>query len=121
MAEPEPTLGDALAAVNARIVALERLTRLCEVGALTVDEFLVEKAAILGHRQSDLSIARAPDAPPISFHPAEPRRPKGRSLAGRLGWTLVPLGLVAGLALTAVSQPDLAARALDEAMRIVGL
>lgn len=119
--EPEPTLGDALATVNARIAALERLTRLCEAGALTVDEFLVEKAAILGYRQSDLSAPRAPDAPPISFHPAEPRRPKGRSLAGRLGWTLIPLGLVAGLGLSAMSQPELAGRALDEAMRIVGL
>ncbi len=119
-AEPEPTLGDALATVNARIAALERLTRLREAGALTVDEFLVEKAAILGHRPSDLSGPRAPDAPPISFRPAESSRPKGRSLAGRLGWTLIPLGLVAGLGLSALSQPELTERALDEAMRIIG-
>lgn len=117
----EPTLGGALATVNARISALERLTRLCEAGALTVDEFLVEKAAILGHHPSDLSAPRASDAPPISFRAAESRRPKSRSLAGRLGWMLIPLGLVAGLGLSALSQPELTERGLDEAMRIIGV
>ena len=47
-------------------------------------------------------------------------RPKGRSLAGRLGWALIPFGLVAGLALSAVSQPDATARAWDEALRMIG-
>jgi len=117
---PAPTPGDALATVNARLAALERLAALCEAGALTVDEFLAEKAAVLGHPPSALSGSRAYDAPPISFHPAARARPKGRSLAGRLGWALIPFGLVAGLALSAVSQPDATARAWDEALRMIG-
>lgn len=118
--ETEPTLTDALATVNARLAALERLARLCETGALTVDEFLVEKAAILGHRRSDLSGPQASDAPPISFHPVSRARPRGRSLAGRIGWALIPLGLVAGLGLSAFSQPDATARVFDEALRMIG-
>ena len=74
---PPPT---ALAAVHARLEALERLTRLCEAGALTIDEFLVEKAAILGHPRSNLAAPRGEGEPPISFVPAAPR---GRNAASR--------------------------------------
>jgi len=118
--ELEPTLAGALATVNAHLAALERLTRLCEAGALTADEFLVEKAVILGHGQSNLSGPRAPDAPPISFYPANRARPQGRSLAGRLGWMLIPIGLVVGLGLSAFSQPDATARVWDETLRMIG-
>jgi hypothetical protein len=105
---PSPSLpADPLAAVQARLDALERLTRLCEAGALTVDEFLAEKAAILGHPPSNLAAPRAENGLPISFSPAAPRRPvRGRSLLGRLGWTILPLGLIGGAGLTALSQPE---------------
>ena len=112
----EPTLGEALALVNVRLEALERR----EAGALTADEFLAEKAAILGHGPSNLAGPRAPDAPPIGFRPAHRDAPRGRSLAGRLGWMLIPAGLVAGLGLSAISQPDATARAWDEALRMIG-
>lgn len=118
--ESEPTLADALGAVNARLAALERLTRLCEAGALTADEFLAEKAAILGYARSNLLGPGAHDAQPIGFQPAHRDAPRGRSLAGRLGWMLIPAGLVAGLGLSAISQPDATARAWDEALRMIG-
>ena len=85
---PAPQVAtDALAAVHARLEALERLTRLCEAGALTIDEFLTEKAAILGHPRSALTTPREEGEPPISFVPSAPRRTaRGKSLLGRLGW-----------------------------------
>ncbi len=79
---PQPTApilpaDGALTVVHARLDALERLTRLCEAGALTIDEFLLEKAAILGHPRTNLAGSLAKDEPsaPISFMPAAPRRP----------------------------------------------
>ncbi len=121
---PPPVANDALIGIHARLEALERLTRLCEAGALTIDEFLVEKAAILGHPRSNLLVSHEDGqiAAPISFVPAAPRRPaRGRSLLGRLGWTIVPLGLVAGLGLTAISQPDAAAQLWQEGLRLFGV
>jgi len=113
---------DAMAAVNARIEVLERLTRLCEAGALTVDEFLAEKAQVLGHPRSNLagSPDDAPAAAPISFTPAHARPKRGRSLLGRLGWFILPIGLVAGLGLTAVTQPELVAQGWQESLRLLG-
>ncbi|MGQ0660244.1 hypothetical protein [Sphingosinicella sp.] len=119
---PASQVAGAIAAANARLEALERLTRLCEAGALTIDEFLIEKAAILGYPCSDLVTPREEGEPPISFIPAAPRAPpRGRSLLGRLGWTIVPLGLVAGLGLSAFSQPDATALLWQESLRLFGL
>jgi hypothetical protein len=42
------------------------------------------------------------------------------SLLGRLGWFILPIGLVAGLGLTAVTQPDLAAQGWQESLRLLG-
>jgi hypothetical protein len=110
-----------LAAVQERLDALERLTRLCESGALTIDEFLVEKAAILGHPRSNLAgPADGSTAAPISFKPAKRRPPQGRSLLGRLGWFILPIGLMAGIGLTAVTQPDAAAQYWQEGLRLFG-
>ena len=118
---PRPA-ADPLAAVHARLDALERLTRLCEAGALTIDEFLVEKAAILGHPSSNLMTPRAEGQPPISFIPAAPRSTRrGRSLLGRLGWTILPLGLIGGIGLTALSQPEATAQLWQEGLRLFGL
>jgi hypothetical protein len=119
---PPAITADGLVAVRARLEALERLTRLCGAGALTIDEFLVEKAATLGHPPSSLMAPRGEGAPPISFAPATRRKQKrGKSLLGRLGWTILPLGLIGGLALTAISQPDAAALAWQEGLRLFGL
>jgi hypothetical protein len=116
--QPDP---DPLAAVHARLDALERLTRLCEAGALTIDEFLVEKAAILGHLPSKLATPCPEGEPPISFVRSTPRAPKrGKSLLGRLGWAILPLGLISGLGLTALSQPEASMRLWEEGLRIFG-
>ena len=57
----------------------------------------------------------------VSFVPAAARKPaRGKSLLGRLGWTILPLGLIGGVALTAISQPDEAWRLWEEALRILG-
>lgn len=117
---PSPVADDALAAVNARLGALERLTRLCEAGALTIDEFLVEKAAILGHPRSNLAAPRGDDEAPISFQPARTAPARGRSLLGRLGWFILPIGLAAGVGLTAITQPDAAAQIWQEGLRLLG-
>lgn len=117
-ASSAPILTDALVAVHARLDALERLTRLCEAGALTIEEFLAEKAAILGHPRSALLEPRAEGEPPISFAPAGPR---GRSLLSRLGWTILPLGLVGGLVLAALTQPEMATQIWQEGLRLFGL
>jgi len=118
---PLPPANDPLTAVHARLEALERLTRLCEAGALTIDEFLIEKAAILGHPPSNLAAPRGEGEPPISFVSAAPRAPKrGKSLLGRLGWTILPLGLIGGLGLSALSQPEAAMRLSEEGLRLFG-
>ena len=118
---PPPSIADgALNAVLARLDALERLARLCEAGALTIDEFLVEKAAILGHPRSNLSKHRDDAAKPISFQPATAPTPRGRSLLGRIGWMVLPIGLAAGLGLTAATQPDAAAQVWQEGLRLFG-
>jgi hypothetical protein len=118
---PPPIVGESLAAVNARIEALERLTRLCEAGALTVDEFMAEKALILGHPQSNLAGSEDRSSGPITFHPATAEAAPRRSLLGRLGWFILPLGLAGGLGLAALTQPDAAARIWQEALRLFGV
>lgn len=119
---PPEIAADPLAVVHIRLNALERLTRLCEAGALTVDEFLAEKATILGHPRSNLLEPRADGGTPISFIPTAPRPPmRSKSLLGRLGWTIIPLGLIGGIGLTALSQPDAAAQMWQEGLRLLGL
>ena len=121
VASAPPSIADeSLAAVNARIEALERLTRLCEAGALTIDEFMAEKARILGHPQSNLAGSTG-NSGPISFQPAKAKSPPRRSLFGRLGWFILPLGLAAGLGLAALTQPDAALEVWQEALRLFGL
>ncbi|MGE0178442.1 MAG: SHOCT domain-containing protein [Sphingomonas sp.] len=117
-----PAVSGSLAAVQERLDALERLTRLYEAGALTIDEFLIEKAAILGHPRSNLGGPKVDAGPhaPISFQPVKVRPRRGRSLFGRLGWFILPIGLVAGLALTALTQPDASAQIWQETLRLFG-
>ncbi len=109
--------------IDRRLTALERLTRLAEQGALSAEEFAEEKALVLGR-----FAARPAPQGPVSFVPAAPRperqpRPRGPSLFGRLfgGWRVIPVGLVAGLALSFATQPQATIGVFDEALRLFGI
>ena len=67
--EPAPVAPPAseLHAVNERLTALERLVRLYEQGALSLEEFATEKLLILGE---------PPHAVPVHFVPARHRGAK---------------------------------------------
>lgn len=96
-----------LQAVNERLTALERLVRLYEQGALSVEEFAAEKMLILG----DL-----PRVAPVHFVPAEPRRARrGPSLLGRmLSWQFLLLCVVAGIGLSFATQPEASTRLVTQ-------
>jgi len=95
-----------------RLVALERLARLAKQGALTPEEFALEKARILAHP----FVEPAPAAGP-AFEP----RPPTPSLAGRMfGWKFLPVTLAAGLGLSFATQPRETFRFFEEAMRLLG-
>lgn len=104
-AEPAPVSPPApdYQAVDQRLTALERLVRLYEQGALTIEEFAAEKTLILG----DL-----PRVTPVHFVPAQPRVPKrGPSLLGRiLSWQFLLVCLVVGIALSFAAQPEATSR-----------
>lgn len=95
--DPEPPAVPSLQAVNERLTALERLVRLYEAGALSIEEFNAEKLAIMGE---------APRVTPVHFVPAAPRK-RSPSLLGRLlRWWLLPLCLAAGIGLSYATQPE---------------
>ena len=107
-AAPDPP---SIGQVGDRLSALERLTRLYEQGALSADEFLDEKAAILGRRA---------DAP-VSFSPSRPPSARGPSLLGRVfDWKLLLISLVVGLGFSFVTQPDTTLRLFDQVGRYFG-
>src|SRR5690349_16333229 len=58
--------------VHDRLTALERLTCLFELGALSAEEFAAEKALVLALPADEL-VLRQPA--PVGFVPAAPRRP----------------------------------------------
>ena len=105
--EPEPVAPPPLQAVNDRLDALERLVRLYEVGALSVEEFAAEKAQIMGEP------ARVA---PVHFVPAEPRgRRRGPSLLGRmLSWQFLLLCVAAGIGLSYATQPEATNRLVSQ-------
>lgn len=105
--------------VHDRLTALERLTRLYELGALTADEFIDEKALILGRAAGDQA---AYPVAPVHFVPAAPRRPqRGPSLVGRmLSWQFLLLSLVVGLAFSFATQPDTTLRFFNQIFRALG-
>ena len=93
--------------VGDRLSALERLAQLFERGALTAEEFAAAKALILNPQ----------DLPA----PERVRPEPGPSLLGRLfDWRVIPVGLVAGLALSFASQPRETTRFFEEALRVIG-
>lgn len=115
---PAPSSPDYLV-VHDRLTAIERLTRLRDQGALTVEEYAAEKAIVLGLPADEL-VLHAPA--PADWPAAPPPRPaRGPSLLARLfDWKLVPLALAAGLGLSYASQPQETLRFFDEALRLVG-
>ena len=97
--------------VHDRLSALERLARLRDQGALTEEEFAAEKSAILGDPQ-ELVL----NEPLLAHEPT--RRP---TLLGHLfGWKIIPVGLVAGLALSYASQPRETLRFFGDALSLFG-
>jgi hypothetical protein len=114
-AEPAPPRPDL---VEQRLTSLERLTRLYEQGVLTVDEFIEEKALILGRRAAE----PAEGAAPVHFVPAAPRAPqRGPSLVGRmLSWRFLLFSLVVGIAFSFAVQPDTTARFFTQLLRALG-
>ncbi len=106
-AEPAPVAAPGPSAdldrANERLTALERLVRLYEQGALSLEEFAAEKLLILG------DVARPA---PVHFVPAGSRRAKrGPSLLGRmLSWQFLLLCLAAGIGLSFATQPEATSR-----------
>ena len=124
-AAPLPPLPASLSAdygwIHERLSAVERLVRLYDQGALTSAEFAAEKAVILG---GDVQAPLPARSQPVSFVPARTAahvsRP-GPSLIGRvLRWQIMLPGLVAGIVLSLVSQPEATVHFADEALRIFG-
>lgn len=111
-APPRPDL------VEHRLTSLERLTRLYEQGVLTADEFIDEKALILGRRAAE----HVEGAAPVHFVPGAPRAPqRGPSLVGRmLGWRFALLSLVVGIAFSFAIQPDTTSRFFTQLWRALG-
>jgi hypothetical protein len=113
--EPAPVRHDL---VEHRLTSLERLTRLYEQGVLTVDEFIDEKALILGRRPAE----HVEGAAPVHFVPAAPRAPRrGPSLVGRmLGWRFVLLSLAIGIGFSFAIQPDITSRFFAQTFHALG-
>jgi hypothetical protein len=105
--------------VHDRLTALERLTRLFELGTLSAEEFAAEKALILGLPADELVLR---DPAPVHFVPAAPRRPgRGPSLIGRmLSWKFLLFSLVVGLGFSFATQPNETARLFDQTLRLFG-
>ena len=115
--------------VHDRLTAIERLARLREQGALSPEEFEIEKSVVLGLPADDLVLhqpALPPSAERVRAKEAAlpgPRPPAhSPSLIGRLfGWHLIPLGLAAGLGFSFATQPQETWRFFDEVIRLLGL
>jgi hypothetical protein len=105
--------------VHDRLTSLERLTRLFELGALSAEEFVAEKALILGLPADELVLRIQA---PVGFVPAEPRRPaRGPSLLGRmLGWKFLLFSLIVGFAFSFATQPSQTTRLFEQILRLFG-
>jgi hypothetical protein len=117
-AEAEPAPPPRHDLVEHRLTSLERLTRLYEQGVLTADEFIDEKALILGPRAAD----HEQGAAPVHFVPAAPRpTQRGPSLLGRmLGWRFLLLSLAVGIAFSFAVQPDTTTHFFTQLLRALG-
>src|SRR5436305_15266484 len=103
--------------VHDRLSALERLTRLFELGTLSAEEFAAEKAIVLALPAGELLLEHPV---PVGFVPAAPREAaRGPSLLGRLfGWKFLLLSLAAGLGLSFAAQPHETAHLFDQIDRL---
>ena len=111
-AEEQAPIAPEYKPVHDRLSALERLARLRDLEILTEEEFLAEKAHILGHQAEELVL----NEPLLATETA-----RGPSLLGRmLSWKFVPVGLAAGIALSYASQPTETTRFFDDALRLLG-
>jgi hypothetical protein len=98
--------------VHDRLTALERLARLHDQAALTDAEFAAEKAMLLARHSDELVL----NEPLLAPEPA-----RGPTLVGRLlGWRFIPVGIVAGFALSFAAQPRETMRFFEEALRLFG-
>ena len=98
--------------VHDRLAALERLARLRKQGALTPEEFVAEKAMILGRYADELVLNEPLLADDVS---------RGPSLVDRLfGLKIIPVGIAAGLALSFAAQPEATIRFFGDALRLFG-
>ena len=100
-----------------RLEILERLARLRSLDLLSAEEFAAEKAFILAHQGPEQAWAATSDP----AHAARAKSVAGPTLAGKLfSWKFVPIGLVAGLALSFGAQPQETMRFFDQALSLVG-
>ncbi|HYD12202.1 MAG TPA: SHOCT domain-containing protein [Allosphingosinicella sp.] len=104
VAEHVPAPPANLEAVSERLTALERLVRLYEQGALTIEEFAAEKAQILGE----------PPVTPVHFVPARTRQRRPSLLGRMLSWPFLLLCLAAGIGLTYATQPEATNRLVSQ-------
>ncbi len=111
----EPVRSDDHApSLHQRLDSLERLARLRTEGLLTEQEFAAGKGLIL--------------APPdqaflVEVNPAEAELAKRSAptlLERMFSWKFVPIGLVAGFALSFGAQPQETMRFFDQALKLVG-
>ena len=95
--------------VDYRLAALERLSRLRDKGALSLDEFAAEKALVLALPAGELELV-----------PEQIIRPRGPSLLGRLlGWKMLAAGAAAGLMFSYVTAPQDLLGLVDRASRLL--
>ncbi len=105
--------------ITDRLEILERLARLRSMDLLSAEEFAAEKAFILAHQGQERPLVAMSETHPVSSARAKPMA--GPTLAGRLfSWKFVPIGLVAGFALSFGAQPQETVRFFDQALSLFG-
>ncbi len=98
--------------IDERLTALERLAALRSHNLLTDEEYAAEKALVRGVSPGE-PLAGGRQGPALSI--ANP------SLVGRIfSWKFIPIGLVAGLALSFGAQPRETIRFFDQALLFFG-
>lgn len=99
--------------ILARLDVLERLARLRSLELLTAEEYAFEKAFVLARTAE--GVAGDIDNPLAAKSTAKP------PLVGRLfSWKLLPVSLIAGLALSFGIQPQETIRFFDQALSQIG-
>jgi hypothetical protein len=101
-----------------RLEMLERLGRLHALGLLSNEEFGAEKALLLAQSERQAGFAPRPSS---SSTTTARKTSEDASLLGRLfNWKFLPIGLIAGLALSFGAQPQETLRFLDQALKFAG-